>query len=467
MVALGVALVIAALYVGREILVPIALAILLSFALTPPMMWLRHRRVGRALSAGIVLAVAFVVILGIGRMMVGQISELAENLPNYQQNLLDKIHFVQGVGGNAGGVFGKTAQMLHNLGQELQGRPDSNAPAAVKKNNAIRNGVLDTSKPIPVEIERAAPAPLEVLESVVGPLLVPLSTIGIIILYAVSFLLQRENLRDRIIRLLGARDLHRTTEALNDAAERVSRYLLFQLMVNAVYAVPICIGLTLIGVPNALLWSLLVVIVRFLPYIGIVIAAIFPLALSIAVAPGWDMFIWTAALFVTIEMVSANLIEPWLYGTKTGLSPVAILVAATFWTWLWGPVGLLLSTPLTVCLVVLGRHVPQLFFLHVMLGNDAPLAREESLYQRLLADDPAEVVSHCEAFIKEHPLTEFYDRVVIPALVLAERDNDRGVLNRKLRMRIRNGIAELIEYFAALDLSEVFTPDTPPAHSQS
>ena len=221
----------------------------------------------------------------------------------------------------------------------------------------------------------------------VGPLISPLATAGIVIVFVIFMLLKREDLRDRVIRLVGSRDLPRTTQALDDAARRVGRYLLMQLVVNTTYGIPIGIGLWLIGIPNPILWGMLCTVLRFVPYIGPVIAAFFPLALAIAVDPGWSTLLWAGALFIVVELISNNVIEPWLYGSSTGLSPVAVIAAAVFWTWLWGPIGLLLSTPLTVCLVVLGRHVPQLAFLDVLLGNEPVLSPPEHLYQRLLVGD--------------------------------------------------------------------------------
>ena len=265
-------------------------------------------------------------------------------------------------------------------------------------------------------------------------------------------LLEREDLRDRLLRLAGRRDLHRTTEAMNDAAQRISRYLLSQLVVNISCGLPIGIGLTLIGIPNAALWGILVVLLRFIPYLGIVIAAAFPLALAIAVAPDWMLFVWTALLFVGIELVVANLVEPLVYGGTTGLSSVALIAAATFWTWLWGPIGLLLSTPITVCLVVLGRHVPQLQFLNVMLeflnvmlGSEPVLTPAETFYQRILANDPEEATEQAEEFAKNSSLTVFFDEVAIPALARAQADSDRGVLSSEDRATFESAIASMVE----------------------
>ena len=283
------------------------------------------------------------------------------------------------------------------------------------------------------------------LQTVVGPLVQPLATTGIVIVFVVFMLLQREDLRDRFIRLVGSRDLHRTTQALGDAAERVGRYLLMQLLVNVAYGIPIGIGLWLIGVPNPLLWGMLSVVLRFVPFIGPILAAAFPLALSIAVDPGWTMLLWTAALFIVLELISGNIVEPWLYGASTGLSSIAILAAAIFWTWLWGPVGLLLSTPLTVCLVVLGRHVPQFGFLNVLLGSEPVLEPAESLYQRLLAGDPDEATERAEEFLKSHPILTYYDEVAIPALSMFEHDRARGVLTDERRTLVAAAALTLVD----------------------
>lgn len=228
------------------------------------------------------------------------------------------------------------------------------------------------------------------LQNLIAPLLSPLASAGLVIVVVIFMLMEREDLRDRFIRLVGYGDLHRTTQALQDAGKRVGQYLLMQLVVNIVYAVPITIGLWVLGIPNALLWGMLALALRFVPYIGPIIGALLPLFLALAVAPGWALLLWTAALFIVMELITGNVIEPWLYGSRTGLSPLAIIVAAIFWTWLWGPLGLVLSTPLTVCLVVLGRHVPQFEFLDVLFGNEPVLEPHARLYQRLLAGDPDE-----------------------------------------------------------------------------
>jgi hypothetical protein len=242
---------------------------------------------------------------------------------------------------------------------------------------------------------------------------------------------------------------------MDDAASRISRYLSRQLVVNACCGLPIGFGLALIGIPNAALWGIFAALLRFLPYLGIVIAACFPIALALAVDPGWMLLVWVILLFVGTELVVANLLEPWVYAASTGISSVALIAAATFWTWLWGPIGLLLSAPLTVCLVVLGRHVPQLEFLDVILGNEPVLAPDETFYQRLLANDPEEAIEQAEEFLKEGSVAELFDDVALPALVRAQLDSDEGALSPDRRLLFREGIRALLK-----DIADDETADT-------
>jgi predicted PurR-regulated permease PerM len=423
---LAVVVATAALYFGREVFVPLALAVLLSFALGPATVVVR-RWTGRVTSVIIVVTLAFLVILGLGGFVASEVVSLAGKLPQYQWNITHKIHTLQDAAPGSG-VVTRASEMLRNLQHEItRGTPEAGeggkpaAPAA--------DAGTPGQRPIPVQIREPDLAPLQVIESFVGPLLAPLATMGIVVVFVVFILVQREDLRDRLIRLAGPRDLHRTTEAMDDAASRVSRYLLMQLVINATFGLQIGIGLFLVGVPNAALWGLLAALFRFIPYIGVWIAAVAPLALALAVDPGWSMLLWCAALFLVVELITGNGVEPWLYGHSTGLTPIAVIVAAVFWAWLWGPVGLLLSTPLTVCLVVLGRHVPQLEFLSVLLGSGTVLAPEETFYQRLLAHDPEEASDQAEEYLREKPLLEFYDSVAIPAFGLAQADADRGALD--------------------------------------
>lgn len=424
---------VAALYFGREVFLPIAIALLLTFALAPLVAALK--RVGIPRIAAVIASVlgAFAALALFSFIVVTQVSELAQNIPVYQTNILTKIRSLKetGVGG---GIIAKLSRVVERVGQEIN-RQDASLPAATP-DKPVR-------EPVPVEIV-ARERPLEVLQNIVGPLISPLGSAGLIIVVVIFMLLEREDLRDRFIRLVGYGDLHRTTEALRDAGKRVGLYLLMQLVVNIVYAIPIAIGLWILGIPNALLWGLLALALRFVPYIGPAIGMLLPLFLALAVAPGWSLVLWTAALFVVMELVTGNVVEPWLYGSRTGLSPLAIIVAAIFWTWLWGPLGLVLSTPLTVCLVVLGRHVPQFEFLDVLFGNEPVLEPHARLYQRLLAGDPEEATDHAEEMLEEKYLVEFYDKVAIPALLLGERDRVRGVMGDAQRRQVAASALTLV-----------------------
>ena len=297
---------------------------------------------------------------------------------------------------------------------------------------------------------------IELARRIVTPVVEPLSTTAIVLIVSIFILLQREDLRDRMIRLFGTSDLHRTTLAMNDAARRLSRYLLTQLAVNTAFGVIIAIGLTIIGIPSPGMWGILGALLRFVPYVGAPLSALMPLTLAAAIDPGWSLLLWTAALYGAVELILGQAIEPLLYGHSTGLSPFAVVVAATFWTWLWGPIGLILSTPMTLCLVVLGRHVARLEFLEVLLGNRPPLTPVQSFYQRILAGDPDEAHDQAEVLLKEHVVGVYYDQVVLNGLRLAVVDAERGVLTPIHLARIKLSINGLIE---DLDDSEANRPD--------
>jgi predicted PurR-regulated permease PerM len=440
--AVGV-IVVAALYFGREVFVPMALAVLLSFALGPPVQLLRRCHINRVIAVIAVVVLAFVVILGVGAVIGSQFAHLAENLPGYQTNITEKIHSLRD-STTGSGIIGRTTTMLSNLGNEMTKSRERAASATANGPPVLASGVRQ-QKPVPVEIRTSNPTPLQLIREIAGPLLQPLATAGIVIVFVIFFLLQRQDLRDRFIRLAGARDLRRTTEALDDAARRLSRYLLLQSAINASVGILVGAGLWFIGVPNPALWGILAMLLRFVPYIGPIIAAAFPAALAVAVDPGWAMMFWVIGLFLAIELVTGYIIEPLLYGHSTGLSGVAVLVAAAFWTLLWGPVGLLLSTPLTMCLVVLGRHVEHLQFLEVLLGDQPALALEERFYQCMLADDPDEAAHQAEAFLKDKPLSAYYNEVAIRGLALAQLDVNRGTLDHARRVRIKEGVDWVID----------------------
>src|SRR6202051_3776947 len=432
-------IIIMVLYCGREIIIPIALAILLSFVLAPLVGLVQRMRVPRGFAVVSVVILAFAVIFAMGSLLASQLTQLAGDLPRYQSTISEKIQSFRDT--KAGrGTLERASDMLKNLSKELDKPKDAasaRAPSSIVSPNAP-----GPQTPVPVEVRQPDPGALESLRTLISPLVHPLATTGIIIIFVIFILLQREDLRNRLIRLAGSYDLQRTTAALDDAAGRLSRLFLTQLILNSAFGVAIGIGLWLIGIPSAILWGILAAVLRFVPYIGAVIAAAFPLALAVAVAPGWSMLLWTLALFLTVEPVVGHVIEPMVYGHSTGLSPVAVVASATFWTALWGPIGLVLATPLTVCLVVLGRHVERLEFLDVMFGDRPALSPPEIFYQRMLAGDPTEASEKAEEFLKERPLTSYYDEVALKGLQLAQADAERGALDHERLTKIRDAVSE-------------------------
>jgi predicted PurR-regulated permease PerM len=430
-------IIIMVLYFGREIVIPIALAILLSFVLAPLVGVLQRMRIPRGLAVVSVVIIAFALIFAMGSLLATQLTQLAGDLPRYQSTISEKIQlFRETTAGR--GTLERASGMLKDLSKELD-KPKE-AASAPGVGASLKAPVPPV--PVPVEVRQPEPGALESLQSLITPLLHPLATTGIIIIFVIFILLQREDLRNRLIRLAGSHDLQRTTAALDDAASRLSRLFLIQLLLNGSFGVIIGTGLWLIGVPSAILWGILAAVLRFVPYIGAAIAAAFPLALAVAVDPTWSMLLWTLALFVVVEPIVGHVIEPMLYGHSTGLSPVAVVASATFWTGLWGPIGLVLATPLTVCLVVLGRHVDRLEFLDVMFGDRPALSPPEIFYQRMLAGDPTEASEKAEEFLKERSLSSYYDQVALKGLQMAQADAERGALDHERLTKIRDAVSE-------------------------
>src|SRR5579872_3969224 len=429
-------IIIAMLYFGREIFVPIAFAILLSFVLAPLVVILQRVRVPRGLAVVSVAILAFALIFALGSLLATQLTQLAGDLPRYQSTISEKIQTFRDT--KAGrGTLERASDMLKDLSKELDKPKDpvaTHVPGSVAGDTPV--------PPVPVEVRQPDPGALESLRTLISPLLHPLATTGIIIIFVIFILIQREDLRNRLIRLAGSSDLQRTTAALDDAASRLSKLFLTQLILNGAFGVVIGTGLWLIGIPSAILWGILAAVLRFVPYIGAVIAAAFPLALAVGVDPGWSMLLWTLALFLVVEPVVGHVIEPMVYGHSTGLSPVAVVASATFWTALWGPIGLVLATPLTVCLVVLGRHVERLEFLDVMFGDRPALSPPEIFYQRMLAGDPAEAAEKAEEFLKERSLASYYDEVALKGLQLAQIDAERGALDPERLTKLRDAVTE-------------------------
>jgi predicted PurR-regulated permease PerM len=433
--------IVVALYVARDVLMPLTLSILLSILLAPLVGLFRRLRLGRIPSALLAVMLAIGIICAIGGLIGTQVADLASNIPTYAamvESKVDKVHDY---------AADQLDRVAHSLGYRLA-PPPAMPPAKGSKPApapATPLGARTDQAPIPVEVHQPDPSPFDLATRYLSPVLSPLGTAGIVFVVAIFILLQQEDLRDRLIRLFGSSDLHRTTVALDDGGRRLSRYFLTQLAINSGFGVIIGTGLFLIGVPSPVLWGVLSALLRFVPYVGAVIAAFFPLTLAAAIDPGWSMMIWTGGLYLVVESIAGQLIEPLLYGRSTGLSPVSVVVAAIFWSWLWGPIGLILSTPLTLCLVVLGRHVEHLEFLDIMLGDRPVLTPVEGFYQRMLAADQDEARDHAEALLRDRSLTAYYDDVALPGLQLAAIDAQRGTLSIEQLDRIKETTRELVE----------------------
>ena len=447
-----IAIIVAILYFSREILVPIALAGLLSFVLAPLVKFLQRWYLPRPLAVIFTVLGSVAVAICLTTMVTVQVNQLAKDLPRYQVTLSEKIHNLRDILETSGLLKG-TSSFLKDLGKELEA-PELQQPAASKP---ALSGSESATKPIPVEVHQPTPGAPETLVALLHPLLSPLTTSAIVLIFVTFFLFQREDLRDRFIRLAGSEDIERTTAALDEAARRLVKLFATQLALNAAFGLIIGVGLALIGVPSASLWGLLAMILRFVPYIGAPLAAVLPLALAAAVGPDWTMVLWTAALFAIVEPLMGQIVEPFAYGQSAGLSPVAIVVSAAFWTWLWGPLGLLLSTPLTLCLVVFARHVDQLEFIDIMLGDQPALTPQQAAYQRMLTGDPIEAIEQARAFLKEGgTIIDYYQEILTGALRLAQIDAGQGRLDDVRLENIFKTVSDLVEDLAehANDASE-------------
>ena len=438
---------IAVLYFTRDILIPFAFALTLTFLLTPVVSLLQRLRLGRAVSVLTTVLASMAVAGGIGWIIANQLVDVANQLPLYRQNIQAKIRaFHLPVTGQ----LGHASESVKELARELTGLdapPPTPAPVRTPKQPT---GPAAPASPVPVQVIAPPETVWNELRDLGTPILAPLGRAGIIVIFTVFMLLQREDLRNRLLRLAGLSQLNLMTQAFDDAAVRVSRYILMQFLVNAGFGAVFGLGLYWIGVPYPALWGVLAALLRIVPYVGTMVAAMLPLALALAVFDGWLRPSLVFLLVSGLELILANFIEPWLYGAQVGISSLALMVTAVFWTVLWGPAGLILSTPLTVCVVVLGRYVPRLSFLHILLGDEPPLKAEAQLYQRLLAMDQREARTIVDEFAKGKPLVELYDTMLIPALSMAEQDRHQGTIDgyreEFLFLSINEMIAEASEY---------------------
>lgn len=445
LVGLAIAtILIAALYFGRSLLIPLALAALLGFLLDPPVRLLSRWGLPRALSVCVVVVLAVGVLAGIGAYVTTQLTALSRDLPTYQSTIREKLHALRETATRPGAWEG-ALKTLQTMQKEID-TTQPQAAASVQK----------------VEIVGPESRPTRVVLDWLGRVSEPVATAGIALLFVILMLMDRRDLRDRLLRLAGG-DLHTATDAMDEASGRIGRYLRMQFLINACYAVPMGLGLWWIGVPAAALWGFVAAVMRFVPYVGPIVSAVFPIALAFAVSPDWSMVLWTIGLILGLEVLCGNLVEPWLYGSTTGLSAMSIIVAAMFWTALWGPLGLILSTPLTVCLLVIGRYLPSLHFLEVLLGSENALAPPQRLYQRLLAGDVEEALDLADEIVDERrtskngddtavALAGFYGEVAVPMLRLATTHH-ADVASAEHRLRLATGTADLVE-----ELREQYPP---------
>lgn len=432
--------IIAGLYFGREILIPLALAVLLGFLLDPAVTRLKRWGLPRMVATLLVVVLFLGALTGLGFYLGKQVQSLSSGLPTYQNTIKEKLKNLRALSSGPSAWDGAIKTYSTVEGE------------IAKSSLGNSKGTSGVQK---VEVVREELKPLEVVGQWLGKVSEPIAMIGIVLLFVILILLDRDDLRDRLLRLMGG-NLHLATDALDEASDRIGKYLRMQFIVNVTYGIPMAVGLWFIGVPGAILWGVLATIMRFVPYVGPMISAIFPLALAFAVAPGWDMLLWTLGLILVLELISNNVIEPWLYGSSTGLSTLAIIMAATFWTALWGPIGLILSTPLTVCLLVLGRYLPGLRFMEVLLGSQPVLDAPHRFYQRLLADDVNGAIDLAQDDISERlpskaadadkakAVVDFYAEVGLPTLQLAYKHHTENA-TAEHRMRLSNGMEDVLE----------------------
>lgn len=455
-------IVVAALFFGRAVLVPLAMSILLAFAFTPVVTLMRRYRVPHAAAVTAIVAAMLAALLALTAAITTQIGDLASELPRYEGVLRDKVRDLRGAT-NGNGAMERAARTLRDLKNELEKPDGSSAGAPAATGPASRTG----PSPLPVEVHYPEPRVLDRLLPIVTTLLEPVAKIGMVVVFLFFVLLQRQDLRDRFIRLAGATDIPRTTAAMNDAGSRLSRYLLTLTLLNAAFGIFIAAALWAIGLPAPLLWGLIAALMRFVPFIGSPIAAGFPVILAAAIDPGWSTLWMTLTLFVVAELAMGQLVEPLVQGQSTGLSPVAIVAAAAFWTLLWGPIGLILAVPLTVCLVVLGQHVDSFGFLHVMLADEPALTPPERFFQRLLAGDANEVSDQAEKWAREGSLASFYEEVGIEGLRLAQVDADTGLLSPDQLDTIDATVATMVDNLWDVPDREMLAREQPTAEDAS
>jgi predicted PurR-regulated permease PerM len=422
------------LYLAQDLFVPLALGMLLAFILTPLVNALRRAGLSDRVAVIVTVVAAAGLVGSFVLVFAYQLSQIGANLPQYQGNVLSKIDSILEMGKDSR-VIAHLQEMVADISARLQ--PQDTAAVTAGETAALRVELVETN------------GLMDWLTAVIIPALTPVAIFGLIAVIVVFALLERASLRDRLVLLIGGTNVPATSRLLAEAGSRVSSYLLAQLVVNVIYAVPIWLGLWLIGVPNALFFGIVTLILRFVPYIGTAISAILPLVMAFAVSPDWSLVLWTAALFGVVEFVTGNVIEPWFYGRRTGVSPMAVIVSAMFWTFLWGPMGLIIATPLTVCLVVIGQHVPSLRLFSIMLGDDPVPQDAARLYDRLLTGHPLtfdEVgLQAAKGRDIAQAIADYHGGRLMPVLTMAQSDLEAGLLSDPQAQRIAHAVYDLTE----------------------
>lgn len=448
------AFIIATLYFAREVLVPIALAILLAFLLWPMVTRLQHW-IGRVAAVIVVVVLIFLGLGAGGWVFSRQLMDLADKLPDYKVNLETKLRSLRPPGESS---LHRLSETLTDLEKQLPVSKSAASTSGTPKGAAQEtagheipgNAQFGPERPMPVQlVEPAADLSVMIAKFMVGPMMGPLGVGGLVLLLVFCLLFQREDLRARFIRLAGQGQIGATTRAMDDAGDRLARYLLMQLVINITYGILIAIGLYFLHIPNAFLWGALATVLRFIPYVGAWIAAVCPMLLALAISPSWWTPVITLALFIGLELIVGNVMEPLLYGSSTGVSSTALIVAAVFWAWLWGPVGLVLAAPMTVCLVVIGRHVRGFSFLSVLLSDEKAFTPAEEFYHRLLAEGLNEASEITDAYLKKESengaLTDLFDEVLLPVVETAEADRQRGELDEDQYDSVLENLRDILE----------------------
>jgi predicted PurR-regulated permease PerM len=443
------AIVFALLYLGRDVLIPLTLALMLSLLIAPLVR--QGRRLGLGQTASVLLAVlALALAFSATAVVLGtQVLRMASSLPQYQETIQQKLQNLDEMTvGRLNALTREASRVVGKRGSTGStgetATTSATGPAGAATTPREQTDLTPSPTPIPVELHEPRDAPIQIIEKVLASVWVPMETTGIVLVVLVFVLLEHEALRDRFIRIAGGTNIRLTTLALNDAGDRLSRFFVSQFAVNLGVGAAIGLGLAILGLPQPMLWAALAAVLRFVPYVGVWIAALFAGALALAVVPGWSLAIGTLGLFVLVEVIAGQVVEPQLYGHTTGLSPLSVVVSAIFWSSLWGPIGLILSTPLTLCLLVGGRHITALKFLDLLLGDNQALTLPQKFYQRALSGDSHEIIAVARAFLKHNSLAEYCDRVLMPALHLGLLDFELGAIGEEQQMKIRNVVVTVV-----------------------